>query len=253
MVRAARPVEAEWEAHWEADDFERHWAARAKYPELQKVLATLAPRSLVLEAGCGLGRWVVALSEQGHRVVGIDYAWAAVSGLRRHWPTVKVASADVGVLPFRSGAFDAYLSFGVVEHFEEGPLAALREARRVLRKGGLLVLTVPYACPVRLMLQRLGKRKVLVRPGSPQAEWGHFFEWRFSRREIVGAVREAGFREVEVFPVAFFCTLLEEFPFLGAREGTYELNRAGKVAEWVVRRVFPWFWAHLVGVKACAG
>ena len=41
---------------------------------------------------------------------------------------------------FKNEEFDVYLSFGVVEHFEQGPIKALKEARRVLKKGGDLII-----------------------------------------------------------------------------------------------------------------
>ena len=52
---------------------------------------------------------------------------------------------DVTRLPFRGSSFDVVTSFGVVEHFrnESEVIVALSEARRALKVGGHLIITIP--------------------------------------------------------------------------------------------------------------
>ncbi len=52
-------------------------------------------------------------------------------------------SGDIRDLPTPDGFFDGYLSFGVIEHFPQGQEQILAEAARVVRPGGLLLLSVP--------------------------------------------------------------------------------------------------------------
>ena len=82
--------------------------------------------SRLLEGGCGQGQYVVYYGLQGVRVVGVDFAGRALARLKRYAPTSTVCRGNVAQLPFCSGAFEAYYSGGVVEHFEEGAETALQ-------------------------------------------------------------------------------------------------------------------------------
>jgi SAM-dependent methyltransferase len=82
-----------------------------------------------------------SLARSGHRVVGLD---ARAEGLylgagRRHAATFL--RGDATTLPFSEECFDAVLLLDVMEHTDDVPL--LSEVRRVLRPGGVLLLTVP--------------------------------------------------------------------------------------------------------------
>ncbi|HCG73391.1 MAG TPA: 3-demethylubiquinone-9 3-O-methyltransferase, partial [Nitrospina sp.] len=58
-----------------------------------------------------------------------------------------LAQTDVHALPFPKSFFGAYLSYGVVEHFPQGPQQAILEAHRVLKPGGLIFMMVPADNP----------------------------------------------------------------------------------------------------------
>lgn len=98
----------------------------------------MPPGSLILDVGCGDGRLAASLPQ---------YVWRGVEpdpGLRKLALEngVAVAPGAAESLPFTDGAFDAACLFDVLEHVEDD-LAALLEARRVLRPGGLLFVSVP--------------------------------------------------------------------------------------------------------------
>ena len=57
---------------------------------------------------------------------------------------MPVIQGDILDLKYPDAHFDAYISQGVIEHFEEGPQQALNEAWRVLKPDGLAFITVPY-------------------------------------------------------------------------------------------------------------
>jgi SAM-dependent methyltransferase len=86
----------------------------------------------ILDAGSGKGAWEPVLNELG-TATAVDLSAAGRPG----------AVADLKILPFRDGAFDAVFCSQVLEH-EHRPAALLAELSRVLRVGGALVLTAPH-------------------------------------------------------------------------------------------------------------
>jgi len=88
----------------------------------------------VLDAGCGDGALAGAAGSR-LRVIGLDAAVPMVVAARAHGPVVR---GDVTTLPVADASVDAVVTVNVLYHLDE-PTDALREARRVLRPGGLLV------------------------------------------------------------------------------------------------------------------
>ena len=76
-------------------------------------------------------------------MVGVDYVFSALERVHRHNPTLNLAQTDVHALPFPESSFGAYLSYGVVEHFPQGPQQAILEVHRVLKPGSLIFMMVP--------------------------------------------------------------------------------------------------------------
>lgn len=102
-------------------------------------LASVMPtfRGRVLDVGCGLQPYRQFLDATQTEYVGVDRIGPLTN------PTVVGAAED---LPFEDESFDVVLSTQVLEHLPD-PLCALREATRVLRRRGRIVLTVPGVWP----------------------------------------------------------------------------------------------------------
>jgi SAM-dependent methyltransferase len=180
--------------------------------------------SSILEAGCGSGRYVKYLANQGYAVEGVELSAETVGMVKRIWPDCAVVQGDVLDLPYPSDSFDAVLSLGVVEHFPAGPGPALREIRRVLRPGGVAIMTVPCLNTVRRIKRSLWLPEVLglrrlaaafvkgesLRPNRTRQghlfavypAFGRFFEYRMTPDEFTVQVEKSGMVIVEHCPSA---------------------------------------------------
>ncbi len=135
------------EYHKLAQVEDRMWYFHALHERIEAALRdTLGEaRGQVLDAGCGTGGLIRRLSARhpAWEWTGVDADPTALR-LARDRTAAPLVEASVTALPFAEGAFDAVVSADVLCNLDDD-VAALREMRRVLRPGGLLVINVP-AC-----------------------------------------------------------------------------------------------------------
>lgn len=96
---------------------------------------------LVLDVGCGAGRFLDVASRWGARVVGIDLSFAVEASQQNvgRRENVVVVQADVFRLPFRQHTFDAIFSIGVLHHSRDTRDAFLQLPRLLKDQGDLAV------------------------------------------------------------------------------------------------------------------
>jgi SAM-dependent methyltransferase len=119
-------------------------AARIAEEAAAFMLPRLDDDMAIIDLGCGPGSITVGLGDavaEG-RVVGVDAAEgivreAAVRAAERGADNVTFVVASVYELPFPDASFDAAYAHQLLQHLAE-PVAALVEAKRVLRRGGLI-------------------------------------------------------------------------------------------------------------------
>ena len=97
----------------------------------------------VLDAGCGMGRYLRVAGEAGALVVGMDLSRAvdAARQLTREFPSVEVVQGDLLRLPFAEGSFDHVYSLGVLDHTPD-PRRAFLNLTKLLKPGGRIVIWV---------------------------------------------------------------------------------------------------------------
>jgi SAM-dependent methyltransferase len=133
-----------------AASFGRQWnrydVARPEEDEATfRVKTGVDPRELagrlVLDAGCGGGRYARLLGAQGARVVGVDLSSAVdkAAALCAASSDVAIVQADLLDLPVAEGAFDLVYSIGVLHHTPDPRRAFAQVARRVKTGGRLAV------------------------------------------------------------------------------------------------------------------
>ncbi|MBU7013934.1 MAG: class I SAM-dependent methyltransferase [Theionarchaea archaeon] len=131
------------------------WEREALYdPDHQKpirlvrnVVAEMRKRGMsdVLEVGCGKGRNCLYLARKGLNVTGVDSDCRTLLSfqelLREEGLSAAVACADISALPFIGECFDLIMFIHVLTFTREcARWKTLDEAKRVLKRGGILVL-----------------------------------------------------------------------------------------------------------------
>lgn len=185
-----------WEETWAEGDF----AASARYCDVDPLKPLfdrhVGPGSVLLEGGCGRGLYVAHHAARGVRAIGLDFALGTLLDVRSRYPDLLLGAADVAFLPLRSRAVDTYYSGGVVEHFEAGPEDALTEARRVLRPGGALLISVPYFSPLRRAIVAFRSKdwtRTTVHQVDAPPEGRAFFQYAYTTEEFVTLLERHGF------------------------------------------------------------
>jgi SAM-dependent methyltransferase/predicted kinase len=96
------------------------------------------PGQLTIDVGCGEGRVARALVARGHRVLGLDTAWAMVGAAG-----IPAVVGDSAALPLPSGTADVVVLFMVLTDVDDLD-ATLAEAARVLMPGGTLCIAMGH-------------------------------------------------------------------------------------------------------------
>ena len=185
-----------WQEHWAGQDTRGLLDIARASPLTAIIEAALPPAGRVLEAGCGLGQYVILMRERGHRALGADWSLDALARCRAAVPGTPLAVMDLARLGVRDRALDAYVSLGVVEHDPEGPGRILAEAARVLAPGARLIVSVPYANGMR----RMAAPRIHAEARRLRAAGGQFYQFAFSRAELGAALAAHGFRVVSFHP-----------------------------------------------------
>ena len=215
----------------------------------------------ILDAGCGAGRTSVDLMKAGYRICGVDIASKMLENAAKNFEAAgfdesnfELFCSDVFGVGFEPESFGGVAALGFLQ-YQSDELAALKELHRILKPGGILVVTGPtkrkfsnwfgltrYWYALRRRLKGLGKPKPAPPPAKPVQKGGgedvlmaistHYYGYgRF--RELLTA---AGFEVVtirghgyvnfeligkrigqrgELFLHRFFSGLARVFPFLG--------------------------------------
>jgi SAM-dependent methyltransferase len=183
------------------DFYEGVWAGLPEDPEpwawrrrRALLLGAVEPGERVLDLGCGAGRFVAALRDAGARPVGVELAGAALERARRNVPgaDLRLVAPD-GSLPLDHGEIDVAWCSEVLEHVPD-TVAFLSELRRVLRRGGRLLVTVPDHGRVKRTLLALAHYDAHYDPLGQHVRF-------YTRRSLTRALHATGFADVDLRPL----------------------------------------------------
>lgn len=152
----------------------RDWATQFEpsfLPMYKKALdeLSLSSDSLLLDAGSGSGFFSNMAARTGAQVMGIDAAPGLLEIARKRNPGINFLEEDLEAMPFAENSFDVVAGFNSFQYagsFEK----ALQEAKRVLKKGGRLVLGIwdkPEMSEATHILKAIGSLLPPPPPGTP--------------------------------------------------------------------------------------
>lgn len=206
-----------------ADEYDDFFAMNPLFDFDEQVLARHLGRSgLVVDLGCGTGRALVPLARRGFQCVGVDLSLrmlgivgekAAERGLSIH--RVQANLVELGCIrdAVADGCLCLFSTLGMIQG-RRNRRQVLAHAHRILKPGGLLILHVHnfwyslFDSPGRRWLVAHLLRWMVKRDVQ---RGDKFFDYRripkmylhtFTRRELVGLLRTAGFRPQHVIPLA---------------------------------------------------
>lgn len=127
----------------------------------------LAGKAL-LDIGCGGGALVRALAARGARATGVDPSAEAIAAARAKAPEAAFHVASAERLPFADAGFDGAIFLNALHHIA-GMAEALREAGRVVRPGGRIMVVEPLAAGSFFAALRPVEDETAARPAAQRA------------------------------------------------------------------------------------
>ncbi len=139
----ARSFGGEWNlfSKTQLDSHTKTTISRDRFSEVTQTQPSDLAGKLVLECGCGMGRFLEPLAQAGANVIGIDFSTAVDAAFANlhQYPNVTIVQADLFNLPFQQGIFDFVYSIGVLHHTPNTQRALQAIARHTKPDGSLAI------------------------------------------------------------------------------------------------------------------
>jgi ubiquinone/menaquinone biosynthesis C-methylase UbiE len=146
---------------------EEGWALHCSEPTvinavIEMARAHLTNASNILDVGCGANfHYDSFLAEMGKHPICVDFAMSFLRFAPKD-ARIRLVQADATLLPFVQSTFDGVICSETIEHIERDD-AVIGEIARVLRPGGILVITVPNLWNASRLLEMVKHRDFAVR------------------------------------------------------------------------------------------
>jgi SAM-dependent methyltransferase len=133
---------------------------------------------VLVDLGCGWGRWSLAAATAGYRALGVDIHLDAVQAAKRVSREIRsecdFVCSEVDRLPFRDASVDFVFSYSVLQHIERTTVQRVFvEAKRILKPGGRILVQLPNAYGALSIVQQLGAGIAKQKPTASRCAIGH--------------------------------------------------------------------------------
>lgn len=147
LIEKRREAEAQYDTVW-SPQYGEKWGlyGNATHQQfIQKLLSLVPPRSAILDAACGAGRYMPLLLQTGHIVVGTDQSEGMLSRARSQFPGVRLEKVGLQEMGYQA-EFDGAICMDAMGHdFPEDWPLVLGHFYRALKPRGHLYFTVEIA------------------------------------------------------------------------------------------------------------
>lgn len=198
--------------------------------------------AVVLDVGCGAGRPAYEAMKRGYCMLGMDYSFGmlqkANSVLNSNgYQRTPLCQGDIESLPYKDASVDAIICLGVIGYLQSDE-KALRELARVLKPGGVLVLSVINKARMTRLLDVPALFKSRLKKavkGPSHKQFRTYIIPKLSRAMAAAGFQVRGYSTVpyepitlfgrEIFPLAFgnrvtwFFEKFPHIPFIGSVGG----------------------------------
>jgi len=219
-----------WNNYWVSVQHDKEMRDETSYP-IYPLNQYIKPTDKILECGCGLGRVVKYFKKNKLVCVGMDNNWYCMDALKKEDGSLSLVQADCRRLPFKEGYFDVVTSFGTYSCIQSGINESLKEARWLLKKGGLLCISMPYmSLPNLLSYSEFGfkvRSNNFIRKEFRKKKINkdkHFFGNMFNIRELNNVFLNNGFKMIKTSPVLPEQGFSNLFPFFRKTIGSNNIN-----------------------------
>lgn len=181
-----------------------YWRARGRLPRypIPHWPFGSGEGNIVVDLGCGWGRWCIAAARAGFRPIGVDLHIDALAAAARVSQQLNADAnflcGDVDALPIAPRSVDCVFSYSVLQHIDKEKVRrAFYEIARILKPGGRCIIQLPNALGPLSFVQQLKRGFRDAKPGT--------FEMRYwSQREIRESLRDAGLHNTQIHSDGFF-------------------------------------------------
>lgn len=137
----------------------------------------------ILEIGCGNARNLIPLAQKNIECHGVDFSQKMItkaeSYTKKHNVKIYLKKADMRKLPYKNEYFNYVLHIASLHHLESEQelLQALNEAKRILKKNGLILLTVWNKLQLKFLLKRRHTFIPWRVKGTEHKRYYHLFDY----------------------------------------------------------------------------
>ncbi len=189
-----------------------HFAQKRKIltKDLIKLSHLIKPGERILDVGCANGRFCELVFKKKAKYWGIDTSRKMIEIAKKQYPYAKFFVSDPLSFPFGKNFFDKVFCLSVFHHIpsKELRIKFLQEIKRVLKPGGIIILTVWNLRKKRKIKGLLFKYTLKRIFGKSDLDFGDLFlPWKnekgkilasryfhvFSKRELISLLKKAGF------------------------------------------------------------
>lgn len=138
------------------DSFKDH---KNRYKKDLELINRYFKRGKILDLGANPFHITYCLKQWGFDVTGVDINPDSFTAfLKKYDLDIKRANMETEKLPFKNNTFDFIIFNEVFEHLRINPILTLKEINRVLKPGGILLLTTPNLYAIhKIFMFNLGK------------------------------------------------------------------------------------------------